>query len=79
MATVALWHLGVTAVLAGVLSGVMLLQSLCDVFRRHLRRGGRRVLTIPAPRQTVEAGTVVVGDVAVGDPSRAMASAGGTS
>jgi hypothetical protein len=53
VATVALWHLGVTAVLAGLLSSVMLLQSFRSVLHRQRRRGAQRAVAAPAPPRTV--------------------------
>jgi hypothetical protein len=56
VATVALWHLGLTAVLAAVLLTVMVVQSLSDAVER-LRRRRRASGTVSVPlqvRPTVE-------------------------
>ncbi len=50
MATVALWHLALTAVLTGVLLAVILVQSASDLVRR--RRGARRPVPLPQQRST---------------------------
>jgi hypothetical protein len=77
VATVALWHLGVTAVLAGALSSVILVQSIGAALRR-LRLGARRGVTVPVqPRPAVEPRTVRVGVLPSTEKAPAMASAAG--
>ena len=49
MTTVALWHLGMSGVLAGALSSVILVQSLVDGLRRRRHRPHRAV---PSPVQS---------------------------
>jgi hypothetical protein len=77
VATIALWHLGVTAVLAGALSSVILVQSIGAALRR-LRLGGRRGVAVPVQsRTTVEPRTVRVGGLPTTEKAPAMASAAG--
>jgi hypothetical protein len=77
VATIALWHLGVTAVLAGALSSVILVQSIGAALRR-LRPGARRDLTVPLhSRLTVEPRTVRVTVLPSTEKAPAMASAAG--
>jgi len=75
--TVALWHLGVTGILAGALSSVILVQFLGDVLRR-MRRGAHRTAPVLVPsRLTIEPRTVRVRVRASNDQAPAMASAAG--
>ena len=77
MTTVALWHLGVTAILGGALSTVILVQALGDGMRR-MRRSPRQVLTVPTPaRSAAEPRTVRTAARTAHDQAPAMASAAG--
>ena len=77
MATVALWHLGVTGILAGALTLVILAQSLGGALRR-LRRSPVRTAAVPAPsRPTVEPRTVRIAVRTTHEQAPAMASAAG--
>jgi hypothetical protein len=77
--TVALWHLGVTAVLAGVLSTVMLLQGLAGLIRRQRRGSGARTVITVVPRQRIAPVTLHLDVPAGSEPARPMASSGGQS
>jgi hypothetical protein len=75
VATVVLWHLGVSGVLAGALGSVILVRSMADALRR-LRRGGHRAVPIAVHvRPTVEPRTVRAPDMTSNDKAPAMASA----
>ena len=75
MATVALWHLGVTGILAGALSMVILVQSLGDGLRRL-----RRPAAVPAQvRPLAEPRTLRPAARTAREQAPAMASAAGAS
>jgi hypothetical protein len=48
VATVVLWHLGVSGVLAGALASVILVRSTADALRRRAR-GARRAVPVVVP------------------------------
>lgn len=66
MTTVALWHLGVSGVLAGALSTVILMQSLGDAARRLRQRAQRPVQAPVRNRPVVEPRTVRASSVRTG-------------
>ena len=77
MATVALWHLGATGILAGALSLVVLVQSLGDAVHR-LRRRTRHAAPVQVQlRPAVEPRTLRTSVRVSSDRPAAMATASG--
>jgi hypothetical protein len=75
--TVALWHLGVTAILAGALSMVILVQALGERVRR-VRSSTRAVLSASAQvRPVAQPRTVRTAARTTHEQAPAMASAAG--
>jgi hypothetical protein len=82
MTAVALWHLGVTALLAGVLGVVILVQAIAEVVRRRHPCSGRTVIArrtviTVAPRERTPARTVRAHPPARDESSRTVGPADG--
>ena len=76
MTTFALWHLGVSGILAGALSMVILVQSLGDGLRR-MRRTTRPARTVPTQVRPAAEPRTVRTAARTSDQAPALASAAG--